>query len=140
MKLPNISLIAVFFITLSCKKNRDNPVPQVYLDTTININLPNYSALTSVGGWAYLVGGSKGIVIYRRSITEFVAFDRHSPADNGNCAEPLIINPDNFLQLDDLCSGATFSLYDGSPLSGSDFGLRAYITFYDGGDNLRVYN
>lgn len=85
-------------------------------------------------------GGSKGVVVYRRSTYEFVAFDRHSPANDGTCEDPLVTNDDNFLQLDDLCTGATFSLYDGSPLSGSDFGLRMYVTVFDGNSELRIYN
>lgn len=141
MKLLFILLLAGFTVSSSCRKNNNlNPVPSIPLDINININLPSYNALTGVGGWAYVEGGSKGIVVYRRSIDEFVAFDRHSPANDGTCEQSLVANEDNFLQLDDLCSGATFSLYDGSPLSGSDFGLRMYLTFFDGSDNLRIYN
>jgi hypothetical protein len=44
------------------------------------------------------------------------------------------------LQLDDDCSSAVFSLYDGSAISGSDYGLRQYQTFFDGSSSLRVYN
>lgn len=140
MKLQFILFLSILLFTAACKKNKNNPVPSVYVDTTININLPSYNGLTGVGGWAYLAGGSKGIVVYRQSIDHFVAFDRHSPADNGNCADPLLTDEENFLQLNDQCSGATFSLYDGSPISGSDYGLRSYLTYYDGGDNLRIYN
>jgi hypothetical protein len=141
MKLLFILLLAGLTVSSSCKKNNNlNPVPSIPLDINININLPSYSALTGVGGWAYVEGGSKGIVVYRRSIDEFVAFDRHSPANDGTCEQSLVTNEDNFLQLDDLCSGATFSLYDGSPISGSEFGLRMYMTFFDGSDNLRIYN
>lgn len=141
MKLVFILLLAGLTVSSSCKKkNNLNPVPSIPLDITININLPSYNALTGVGGWAYVEGGSKGIVVYRRSIDEFVAFDRHSPANDGTCEQSLVTNEDNFLQLDDLCSGATFSLYDGSPMSGSEFGLRMYMTFFDGSDNLRIYN
>lgn len=141
MKLLFILLLAGFTVSSSCRKNNNlNPVPSIPLDINININLPSYSALTGVGGWAYVEGGSKGIVVYRRSIDEFVAFDRHSPANDGTCEQSLVTNEDNFLQLDDLCSGASFSLYDGSPISGSEFGLRMYMTFFDGSDNLRIYN
>jgi hypothetical protein len=86
-------------------------------------------------------GGSKGIIVYRRSMDEFVAFDRHSPADvNGTCAQPLYPDSNNFLQLNDDCNNAKFSLYDGSPISGSDFGLRMYQTIYNGSNQLRIYN
>lgn len=141
MKLVFILLLAGLTVSSSCKKkNNLNPVPSIPLDINININLPSYNGLTGVGGWAYVEGGSKGIVVYRRSIDEFVAFDRHSPANDGTCEQSLVTNEDNFLQLDDLCSGATFSLYDGSPMSGSEYGLRMYMTFFDGSDNLRIYN
>lgn len=142
MKLRFIFILLIFFTASSsgCKKNRTNPVPSIPFDITININLPTYNALTNVGGWAYVEGGSKGIVVYRASLTEFVAFDRHSPANDGTCPDPLVENEDNFLQLDDLCNDAHFSMIDGSPISGSDYGLRKYATFFDGQDNLRIYN
>ncbi|NGF76166.1 hypothetical protein G5B10_09790 [Fluviicola sp. SGL-29] len=142
MKLSIIFSLVLIFLTStsSCNKNRRHPVPSIPFDISININLPSYSNLTGVGGYAYVQGGSKGIVVYRRSTYEFVAFDRHSPANDGTCEDPLVTNDDNFLQLDDLCTGATFSLYDGSPLSGSDFGLRMYVTVFDGNSELRIYN
>lgn len=141
MKLQFILFFSLILLFASCKKNKTNPVPSIPFDITIDINLPSYNSLINVGGWAYVAGGSKGIIVYRRSIEEFVAFDRHSPADpDGLCPEPLYTDPDNFLTLIDSCSTARFSLYDGSPISGSDFGLRMYQTSYNGSNLLRIYN
>jgi len=141
MKVLFILLIAGITISSSCKKNiNNNPVPLVATDFTININLPSYNALIGVGGWCYVAGGSKGIVVYRRSMNEFVAFDRHSPANSGLCADPLVIDTDNNLQLLDSCNNAVFSLVDGSPIANSTYGLRAYNTFFNGSDLLRIYN
>jgi hypothetical protein len=118
-----------------------NPVPNIPFDITIDITLPSYLNLTGVGGWAYVNGGSRGIIVYRRAIDEFVAFDRHSPADpDGTCLFPLYPDSDNFLQLNDTCNNAKFSLYDGSPVSNSQFGLRQYRTVFNGTDLLRIYN
>lgn len=135
-------LFLMFFGTLAgCKKNKIHPVPDIPFDITIDINLPSYNALIGVGGYAYVNGGSRGLIVYRRSIEEFVAFDRHSPADpDAVCPEPLYPDPDNFLVLVDSCSNATFSLYDGSPISGSEFGLRQYQTSYNGSNLVRIYN
>jgi len=125
----------------SCKKNKNHPVPNIPFDITINLSLPSYSDLNGAGGWAYVAGGSRGIIVYRKSYDEFVAFDRQSPADGGaDCGTALTPNADNFLQLDDACSGAKFSLYDGSIISGSDFGLRQYQAMWDGSNLLRIYN
>lgn len=106
------------------------------------MSLPSYSALTGVGGWVYVNNvGSKGVIVYRRAQNDFVAFDRHSPKDpEGKCAKPLTPDANNFLVLNDSCSGAKFSLYDGSPVSGSEIGLRQYQVIYDGGNNVRIYN
>ncbi|MDB0062638.1 hypothetical protein N9F27_00925, partial [Crocinitomicaceae bacterium] len=127
--------------SLGCKKNNPHPVPSYTLDITIDINLPSYINLTGVSGYAYVNGGSRGVIVYRRGIDDFVAFDRHSPADvNGDCPQPLTPDVNNFLTLLDTCNTASFSLYDGSPISNSDFGLRQYQTIWDGTSKLRIYN
>jgi hypothetical protein len=141
MKLRIILSLLVIVFGLSCKKNQNHPVPLVPVDKTIDINLPSYINLTGVSGWAYVSGGSRGIIVYRRSQDEFLAFDRHSPADpNGTCGQPLTPDVDNFLTLLDTCNNASFSLYDGSPISNSEFGLRIYQTIWDGNSQLRIYN
>jgi hypothetical protein len=141
MKLRIILSFLLFFLILGCKKNKYHPVPNVPTDITININLPSYIALTGVSGWAYVNGGSRGIIVYRRGIDDFVAFDRHSPADpDGICPQPLIPDPNNFLTLVDSCNNATFSLYDGSPQSNSEFGLWMYQTSWSGNGSLRIFN
>lgn len=141
MKQLLILCFGFLLLAAKCNKQNQNPVPFVPVDVTIDIQLPSYSNLQGVGGWTYLNGGSRGIIVYRKGIDEFVAFDRHSPADpDGTC--PLALYPDdqNFLQLLDSCNNAVFSLYDGSPVSNSIYGLRQYATQFNGNNLLRVYN
>lgn len=132
--------MAVLFIAVSCKKNRNHPVPSIPFDIAVNISLPSYMELQSVGGWTTVNGGSKGIIVYRKSYDEFVSFDLHSPANDGQCQQALVPDSTNFLQLNDLCSGAKFSLFDGAPISGSDLGLRQYQATWDGSYNVRLRN
>ena len=141
--MKNLLLFCFGFLLLSskCKNQNQNPVPFVPVDVTIDIQLPSYSNLQGVGGWTYLNGGSRGIIVYRKGIDEFVAFDRHSPVDvSGTCPFPLYPDSQNFLQLKDSCNNAVFSLYDGSPVSNSIYGLRQYATQFNGNNLLRVYN
>lgn len=142
MKIPFILFILIVPLFLGgCNKNSTHPVPNIPFDFTINLTLPSYSALNGVSGWAYVNGGSKGIIVYRRGVDEFIAFDRHSPADiKGECATPLTPDEDNFLELNDVCNDAVFSLYDGSPISGSEYGLRQYQTMWNGNESLRIFN
>lgn len=141
--MKNLLLFCFGFLLLSskCNNQNQNPVPFVPVDVTIDIQLPSYSNLQGVGGWTYLNGGSRGIIVYRKGIDEFVAFDRHSPVDvSGTCPFPLYPDSQNFLQLKDSCNNAVFSLYDGSPVSNSIYGLRQYATQFNGNNLLRVYN
>ncbi len=143
MKVRFIILLIIGCMPLfsGCNKNSLHPVPNLPFDITINLSLPSYSPLIGVSGWAYVNVGSRGVIVYRRGIDEFVAFDRHSPADpNGTCDQPLVPDDDNFLQLNDTCNNAQFSLYDGSPISGSEFGLRQYQTIWDGNQSVRIFN
>lgn len=141
MKVQFILILLIGGLFYGCTKNKNHPVPNIPFDITINITLPSYSSLQGVSGWAYVSGGSRGIIVYRRGVDDFVAFDRHSPADpDGICPDPLTVDPDNFLQLNDSCNSATFSLYDGSPISGSEYGLRQYQTAWSGNETLRIFN
>ncbi len=141
MKTLFFLLLGLLLVSSKCKQQNQHPVPFVPVDVTIDIQLPSYSDLQGVGGWTYINGGSRGIIIYRRGIDDFVAFDRHSPADiNGTCFLPLFPTAQNFLQLKDTCNSAVFSLYDGSPVSNSVYGLRQYATQFNGNNLLRIYN
>ena len=124
-----------------CDKGKQNPIPYVPFDITIDIQLPSYNQLQGVGGWSYVNGGSRGIIVYRKGIDEFVAFDRHSPVDpDGICDFPLFPDSENFLLLKDTCNNASFSMYDGSPVSNSAFGLRQYAVQFNGSNLVRIYN
>lgn len=140
----NIRIFLILFLILflqGCRKNKTNPVPNIPFDLNIDIGLPGYNALNGVGGWCFVNGGSRGIIVYRKTIDEFVAFDRHAPSDpNGTCSVPLYPSPNNFLELIDSCNNSSFSLYDGTPISNSEFGLRQYMTAFDGNSLLRIYN
>lgn len=141
MKVQFIFLLLLGFVLSGCTKNNTHPVPNIPFDININISLPSYSALQGVSGYCVVNGGSRGIIVYRRGVDDFVAFDLHSPADpDGTC--PQVLTPDfnNYLQLNDTCNSAAFSLYDGSPISNSEYGLRQYQTSWSGGETLRIYN
>lgn len=139
--ITKISII-LLFINYSCNPLGDHPVPNVAVSVQINILLPSYSALMSIGGYTYVNGGVKGIVVYRKSNDEFMAYDRMSTAAGGFDCDPLEIDTDNFIFMTDTCSNAVYSLIDGSVVSGDAvYGLRAYQTYWNAQNNtLTIYN
>lgn len=124
-----ISLFLILFAS-SCRKSELHPVPNVPVEFVINIESTLYIELNHIGGWAYFSGGYRGIIIYRVSETEFMAFDRACPVHpHDECAIIKVMDPP---LATDSCCNSTFLLIDGSPVQGpSRYPLRQYRTFLD---------
>jgi nitrite reductase/ring-hydroxylating ferredoxin subunit len=135
-------LIAQLFLVLflaSCKES-EYPIPNVPVNQNINLDLPSYAPLNSPGGYVYVEGGSRGIIVYR-NFDQFVALDRHSTYESYKECAIVEVNPDNTFELIDTCSGSTFSIISGVVLSGpAQFGLKRYNTYWDGAYTVNIYN
>ena len=105
-------LLIIFLLLTSCKKDNEGRIPDVYVNYHITLqqfNLENENGVFIADGV-----GVAGIIIYRRPDNNYVAFDRCSSVNpEQKCA---IIPDDPSLTATDPCSGAKFSLYDGTPM------------------------
>ncbi|HEX5003149.1 MAG TPA: hypothetical protein VFW78_11690 [Bacteroidia bacterium] len=134
-----IMLLCVTTAFLSCKKESSNDIAQYPVDFYLNLNEPSNISLNAVGGVLYLSGGTKGIIIYRRSISEFNAIERNCPYDpNASCS---LIQIQSGITAIDSCCGSKFSIYDGSVINGpAATPLYFYYTQYDDlNKTLHVY-
>ncbi len=100
-------------ILLSCTKE-SNYIPDVPVNFNVPINDPRVSRLQSPGGAVVISGhGVSGLILYRRSDGEIVAYDRCSSVNpQSKCAVNL---DDPTITATDPCSNAIFLLNDGSP-------------------------
>lgn len=127
------------FVFVSCKKNTESAIPYVSVNFYIYTSDPDFIDLNAVGGWTYVTGGSRGIIIYRYSNTEFKAYDRHCTYNPSNSCALVSVDVNN-IQASDVCCGSVFSLVDGSVNNGpAGFPLKQYQTSFDG-SRLHVYN
>lgn len=142
----HLSKIHIFFIATvfilfsdSCRKKEDL-VPNVYVNFTIFLSDPEFSILQTIGNNVFVTGGVSGIIIYRVSQSEFVAFDRcctYKPSDR--CA--ILPDTGNTLFLKCPCCGSMFSFIDGSvQASPAERPLTSYSAYYDGSNSLQVSN
>jgi hypothetical protein len=120
-----------FSLLVSCQRN-NTLIPYVPVDVYININNPSYYTLQAIGGWVYYPAGSKGLIIYRRTTDEIVAYDRHSTyMPDNNCT--IAVDSATYTTVVDPCSGTTWLLYDGSITNGPGaFPMHGYRSFFDG--------
>ena len=71
MRIRFILMLGIALIFSGCTTNHDHPVPNIPFDINIDMTLPSYSNLVGVSGYAYVNGGSKGIIVYHRGIDDF---------------------------------------------------------------------
>ena len=139
-----LPLATVVLLSWGCKKNNATVVPYVPVDININVNLPEYNALASVGGWAYITGGSEGLIVFRKSLDAFTAMDRNCPVQPQDLCKITVEN-NNILAVDTFCCHCSFLLQDGSLVSnpnsvnGAGIGLKLYNTTFNG-TNLHIFN
>lgn len=116
-------------------------MPNVFVDQYINLSLPSYGALNIIGGWAYITGGSKGIIIYKQAYNQFAAYDRHCTYNANNpCGKATVDSTNSFVECE--CDGSRYQLYDGLITQGpAEYSLKNYQTSFNELTNiLHIYN
>ncbi|MBP6335613.1 MAG: hypothetical protein KA444_09090, partial [Bacteroidia bacterium] len=116
-------------------------IPNVTVNLSLPLSLPEYVALNSVGNSIEISGGYKGIIIYHRFQNEFVAFEKACPYDPLESAAIVEKDSSNVIGVDLNC-GSKFFLTDGSILNGpATQSLKQYQTDYDAGSmTLYIFN
>lgn len=131
-------ILALVFLLAGCGKE-NLVIPDVPVNFNSPLSDPRLSRLNSPGGAVTINGyGVAGLVIYRRADNAYVAYDRCSTVNPPQkCA---VILDDPTITVTDPCTGAKFSLYDGSPVKApAKLSLKQY-TVAIAGNNLQVTN
>jgi nitrite reductase/ring-hydroxylating ferredoxin subunit len=134
------AILAMLFVLNGCKKSAQRGFyPPV--DEYINITLVSYNALQAPGGWAYVNGGLKGIIVYARGGNEFVAFDRNCTVNEENSCGKASVATDN-ITIECSCDGSTYNIFDGSVTNGpAELPLKAYnVSFNSSNSTIRIYS
>ena len=142
--------VASIFFT-ACKKNGDDPnsdIPYVPINIVINPNSTLYQEISVVGGWMYypyVNPPSRGLIIYRLTQDQFLAYERTPPVNSNACCDvetglcTYLVVDDYFPFVYDTCSDYSYQIIDGSPISPATVPLKQYYTSYDG-LNLYINN
>ena len=70
------SIIIFFMLFFSCN-DQNNYIQNVYVDIEVDISLPQFSSINTVGNSMFIEGGNKGIILYRNSSFDFKIYDRN---------------------------------------------------------------
>lgn len=125
-----LTTILGLLVFTSCEPQIQNEIPYVFVEIDINLNNVEFVNLQKDGGFVYILGGVRGIIIYRKNLSTYKAFERNSPVNPSSACAVLDVD-DSGLFIIDPCSQALFN-FDGNPINGiSPFPLRQYITILD---------
>lgn len=135
--LPVMMLFVV--CSSSCDKEGKEQVPNVYVNFMVDINTGQYTDLQIIGGWIYVTGGYRGIILHRSSMEEIVALDRTSTYQPETLGTQIFVEANNLTAADTL-NGMRYLLLDGSVIEGPvSTPLKKYRTTLSG-STLHVYN
>ena len=128
-KLALLSFIA--FLFFACSKKNDinsncNFLLNVGVNTSLNLNLPQYAELNFISTTLYVPGFGNGGLIVTNTGTGFVAFDAADPNHIPSTCSILSISG-----IEGTCGcidANKYSLFTGQPLENPDLrcGLKAY--------------
>ena len=136
--LKYILFLVAILITPRCKKDKDE-IPYVYVNFYINTTSTQYIGLNTIGGYEYITGGVRGIIVYHRSVDEFMAYERDCPYQPSNSCAQVEVDQSAIMAVDSCC-GSEFLLLDGSVVKGpATIMLKQYQTSFDG-TTLHVFN
>jgi nitrite reductase/ring-hydroxylating ferredoxin subunit len=134
-KIVRASLLmsALMFVSIACEKEEQAPdIPYVYVNLSLNPNGTEYINLNVVNGWETVYGGYNGILIFRKAVNEFSAFERACPYDPLVKGAQIRVDESGITCFCPVC-GSKFIMTDGTPYEGpSHFPLKQYATVYDG--------
>lgn len=129
----------ILILPFSCKKEAQSDIPNTGVDVYIYINNPSYISISVVGGWTYINGGVRGIIVYRKTANEFMTFERNCTYQSTNACATITVDK-NAIMATDSCCGSQFLLTDGSVIKApASLPLKQYRNTFDG-NVLHIYN
>lgn len=137
-------ILLISLLLQSCSKSNMsnsncNFLLNVGVNTSINLNLPQYNALNFVSNPVYIPNFGNGGIIVTNTGTGFAAYDASDPNHSPNTCSILSITG-----LEGICGCSDenkYSLFTGQPLENANLqcGLKAYRTELNG-SNLIITN
>lgn len=128
--------------SFSCDRERQVPVPYIFVDYTVYLNNPSNSHLKEPNSYLLLPNeGNLGIILYRRTVgdyNDFVALDLTCTNEPlGSCK---VAFDDTGFYLVCPCCGSKFQVWDGLVAAGpAKWSLKEYPTLLTL-STVRIYN
>ncbi len=126
--------LALLVSLISCSSDSTNRNPylqEVSFRFELNLNLPLYTNLNTIGNPVYVGNsgvGTRGAFVIKSSLDTYYAFEASCPNHTPNSCSTMTIDGQNVVCS---CEGYTYNLFTGQQLERPDDGNRYYdLLFY----------
>ena len=137
--------IILFSLSLSCKNEKYDVIPDVIVDFYIDLNDPEFFDLNAIGNFVFVSSSTNnigykaagydnnGIIIYRSQADEFIAYDRTCPHEYVLDGSSVAVGAEGIYAECPVC-GSLYALPSfGTPTSGpSQYPLKLYKVRFNG--------
>lgn len=138
-------LLLLFLMACSSDSTNRNPfLQEVNFRFELNLNLPLYNNLNTIGNPVYVGNtgvGTRGIFVMKSSLDSYFAFEASCPNHAPNNCSTMTIDGQNVVCS---CEEFTYSLFTGQQLNRPDDGNQYYdLLFYratQSGNIISVFN
>ncbi len=141
------SFMLIFSLLLSCESERTERNPylnEIGFRFDLNLNLPLYSPLTTIGNAIYVgnnAAGIRGIFVIQSSIDQFRAFEASCPNHAPSTCSTMVLNGQTVTCS---CEDYSYLLFTGGmqnpPSDKRFYNLLEYRTSFNGSDAVVITN
>ena len=126
-------LLLLFLVGLaSCGKDTVAPdIPYALVNEQINLTNIQYNKLKQDNGFVYLNGGVRGIIIVRRSASQYLALERTCSYKPGDACAKVEVDASGLFLIDPCCN-SQFDLTGQVTAGPASYRLRQYATTLQG--------
>ena len=134
-----LNFVLLFILVVACNPSiEESGVPNVAVEVEINLNDIENIALKQIGGFIYVQGGVRGIIVRHESQNHYKAYERNCTFQPADASAIVEVHGSGFYIEDTSCS-STFDL-NGFPTGGpAEFPLKEYGVSL-AGDILFIFN
>ena len=124
--MNRLLMLSAFALIWGCDSQINvSPIPEVPVNVEVNQNDIDNVTLKQIGGYIYVDGGVRGLIVYRKSQNTYKAYDRNCTFQPSDACAIVSFHSSGFY-IEDSCCSSVFDT-DGFPTGGpAEYPLKEY--------------
>jgi len=130
-----VLFLGALFMLWSCNKNNPDEIPYVNVNTVVDLSVPSSFDLQVPGGWIYIAGGNKGIIVFHNFDGNFLAIERTCPYKPFDACNIITVDSSNIF-----FRCGQYDTNGWQPCCNSKFTVDGFVSNGPATRPLRLYN